>query len=156
MNWPTRNRLDALHWAVESVTGMPVADDELPDVIGYVQHAERELAGFRRGLMSEAGPGEGDDYVIVEGRTATRSYSPSSILSDVMAAADADPVEAVRLLLERRAAELKFRWTELRRLFDQLGITLKLHPGEITDGDEAHVGEVWKSTTAVQHKDTYL
>lgn len=156
MNDPTRNRLDTLHRAVEAVTGMPVADEELPDVIGYVQRAERSLAEFRRGLMSEAAAGEGDDYVIVEGRSATRSYSPSTILTDVMDAVDANPVEAIRLLLERRAAELKFRWTELRRLFDQLGITLKVFPGEVGDGDEAHVGEVWKTTSVVQHKDTYL
>ena len=151
-----RPELDRLQQTVEAVTGMPVSDEELPDTIGYVQRAERRLAEYRRGLMSEAGPGEGDDYVIVEGRSATRSYSPSSILLDVMAATDGDMVEAVRLLTERRAAELKFRWTELRRMFDQLGITLKVHPGEITDGDEAHVGEVWKTTTVVQHKDTYL
>ena len=156
MNETTRHAVDRLKESARTVTTILVTDDDLPDVIGEVQSVERRLAEFRRGLLAEAGPSEGDEWVITEARSAARTFNPSAILTDVVERTEMGPLAAIHLLINKRACELKWRWTDLKRVLGELGITLRTHPGEVEDGDDAHVGEVWKSTLTVQHKDAYL
>jgi len=156
MNDELTRTIDGLQAMAEAVTRCVVPDEDMPDTIGEVQAVERRLADWRRGLLSEAGPGEGDNWILKDANSAVRSFNDSKILADVGDATEQSLPGVLRLLIAKRAVDLKWRWTELRRLFNELNLPLTVAHQEIEDGDEAHVGEVWKRTLSVTHKDTYL
>lgn len=154
----TEHALDRLNAAVQETIGLVVSDTDMPDVVGGVHACLTRLKNFKQELLQEAVPQDGRDWRLVEGRLAKRSYNSDAIFSDVMDATEMPLLDVVRMLLNERAVKLQFNWTELRRLLSKLGVMLRVEQQEIGDGDAAgaHVGEVWRTSVRVEHKDTYL
>jgi len=143
-------RLDHLEDAVRGLIEAPIEDAEIPDTAGRVRHLEIKLADYRRGLLAEAPEPVGTDYAIVESRTATRTFNPTRILSDVASALPGESLIGVLSELQHAdAVRLQWQWQKLGKFFHAHGITMQKHTGPVDDGDDAHVGEVWKTTTRV-------
>ena len=58
-------------------------------------------------------------------------------------------LDAMRSLREHDALRLTWRWTELVDFFSKSNLRMIVEPHEISDGDDAHVGEVRDRETKV-------
>ena len=147
--------------AAFTLTGTPIPEDDLLDVIGDTQAVIRTLQEMVGLLKSElpdkvASP----RYREAGGRSATRSYNTDRILAKVAGGMDAQApadtpgvsVPAVLGFLKfSDALRLTFRWTELKGVFEALDIPMTITSHEIVDGDlDADVGEVWTKATKVE------
>ncbi len=131
----------------------PVPDDDLLDVIGDTEVVIRLLRGFVGMLKSELPDKAATPrYREAGGRSAARSYNTDRILARVAERIDAPNTAALlRYLRERDAVRLSWRWTELKNLYEHLGLSMTIEPHEIEDGDpDADVGEVWTTATKVE------
>ncbi len=127
----------------------PEAPGDVADLLGEIRHIETLLADWRRTLQAETEDGQGQAYEIVTRRKCARSFNVARILLDVAKAGDTTLDDALFELQRRGAVKVTVKWTDLKKAFDGLGVSLTLAPREIVDGDldEAHVGEVWTEYT---------
>ena len=132
----------AAEWArtlADTITNSPPSDEDTPDVIADLHHAEKTLANLRRSLLSELpGPVAGQHFRIVEKRTASRSYNDSGII------AAAGGLDALPALVASDVARLTWQWGKLRTWFQKHDLPLVVVGHEIGDGDTGGlVGELW-------------
>ena len=141
--------IDQLEQITREVIRRPVPESETADTAGRLRHVEKQLADHRRAITDEVGACDGTMYRLAESRYAERSFNMSAIL---LALVDhyGDLASALRALIDSGAADLRFRYTTLAKLFAQNGIELRRAPHEVGDGDEQHVGEVWKSRINIE------
>ena len=115
-----------------------------PDELGRLDRAIRSLTEIKRTSLAELeAPVDGKEYKVTESRSAKRSYNSAAIIAS-LSRADI----GVKDILNSDAARLSWRWTELKRLFNQANLPLTTIGHEVEDLgeiDEPHVGEVWES-----------
>lgn len=137
--------------------GRLVSEMDLPPVgneadwLGRLDKVMRDLRGKRADVMAELdGPVAGEEYVVTESRAAKRSYNTAAILSQ-FAAKD----WTLHNLLALDAVRLSWRWSELRKAYQQAGVDLTVAAREVVDAgdvDEPPIGEVWSSQYRVEGK----
>ena len=142
---------EVLLQSVRLVEQTPVPQDEIPDAVGHIRHAETRLADLRRRHQSEIeGTVEGDHYRIVEQRQANRTYNHPAILAEA-SAAGLSIADLVRLGVVR----LSWQWTALQRWFNSEDLTLRTAGHEVDafgEIDGPHVGTVWKTRQVIEGK----
>ncbi len=139
--------------AAITLNGQPVPDSDLLDVIGDTEVVIRLLKETVAMLKSELPHKAATPrYREAGGRSAKRSYNTDRILGRLVGRlADADLGDALRYAMERDALRLTWRWTELKNLYEHLGLSMTIASHEIEDGDtEADIGEVWTTATKVE------
>ncbi len=136
-----------LHDAITDLIERPVSDAEAIDVIGEVRHAEQRLAEYRRGLMSETPPGDGERYALVEANSSVPSFNEHAIFSSVMDRFAMDDIgDVIRFLYEQRVIELKWTRTKLESWMRLHDISIHIAQHEVGPGDAEHIGLVWKQS----------
>ncbi len=140
-----------IHKSLRELKALPTpeAPGVVADLLGEIRHIETLLADWRRGLQAETEDGTGEAYEIVTRRKCKRSFNVARILYDVAKAAETSLDDALFELQRRGAVKVTVKWTDLKKSFDALGVSLTTAPREISDGDldDAHVGEVWTEYT---------
>ena len=143
--------LNRIHRDLKNLRALPTpeAPGDVADLLGEIRHIETLLADWRRTLQAETEDGQGQAYEIVTRRKCKRSFNVARILLDVAKAGGTTLDDALFELQRRGALKVTVKWTDLKKAFDGLGVSLTLAPREIVDGDldEAHVGEVWTEYT---------
>ena len=141
--------LEELERAASTLTIPPVGAEA--DWLGRVNKVLRDLGAVRKLVMDELdGPVAGQDYRVVEGRKAVRSYNSAALLK-----AFAEKGWELRDLMNADAVRLGWRWTETKRAATDADVTLRIAAHEVTDfGDleEEMIGEVWRSEFKVEGK----
>lgn len=121
------------------------------DWLGRVTAIIRTLNEKKLTVLDELpGPVDGDEYRVVEANTAKRSYNTAAILAR-FAAKGYDLTD----LIGMRAAQLEWRWTQLKRAAAQADVDLEIAHHEIEDFGEIEgplVGEVWASPKKIEGK----
>jgi len=135
-------------WALdvaETIKSDPPANPA--DVVGDLQRAERVLRDVRLMLLSEVSePQAGDDWRIVQARSAKRSYNTSGLLAAFGGFA------ALPGLVAEDVVRVSWNWSKLRQAATREDIPLVVVGHEIGDGDDALVGENWTSQWRVEAK----
>jgi hypothetical protein len=118
---------------------------------GLEQHFGKERRLIESEIPSDFGPGktigEGTVTTATAGRSATRTYNLYAILADAQAAG-----LTIYDLIEEDALRVTGQWSNLKRVFADADLTLRIAPHEVANGSEPdeengkppHVGEVWK------------
>jgi len=126
------------------------SDGATVDVLGEIREVEKGLANLRLKTAVEISAGtKGDDWVMNQGRECTRSYNNDALFATFMKAYgdgrdDATLVATILDLVDAGALSFKWNWTKLNELAERLDVSLQIAKHEIADGDEEHVGELWK------------
>lgn len=140
-----------IHQSLRELKDLPTPENPgvVADLLGEIRHIETLLGDWRRGLQAETEDGQGQAYEIVTRRKCKRTFNVARILLDVAQAGDTTLDDALFELQRRGAVKVTVKWTDLKKAFDGLGVSLTTAPREIADGDldEAHVGEVWTEYT---------
>lgn len=144
--------LEALATAINQLEATPIPEHHLVDAAGELRHLERRLASVRRSLESEIPPGAvGEKYKAVERRSAKRSYNSEALVRLFRdrweAPSDSD---ALYELWRAGVIDVAWRWTDLQRAADKWDIPLTITKHELRDGEPAHIGEVWTSSTLIE------
>lgn len=142
----------SLNNVVSAIRHTAVPDHELVDAVGNFEACMGRLSEYVKGLKSEIPIGAvGILYTVKEQSSATRTYNTDGILSAIMEAnvSDSPMLDAMQLARGYDAARLEWRWTELQRLARDFDITFKVAKHAISDGDDEHIGETWKTTTKI-------
>ena len=145
----------AMRSAIRQLREAPISDGELPDAIASVKAIEGELADLRKAYLAEApGPLDGRNFRLVERASAKRTYNPDAIIGAFIESG-VRVWDVVSYLMARDAVRLTWRWTELKKVFAEQGVTLKTAGHEIAPGEETgeHVGEVWTRNLYLERKD---
>lgn len=139
--------MDRLEQAAAELSLPPLGEEA--DWLGRLNKVIRDLSAMRKTVLDELdGPTAGRDYRVSESRSAKRTYNTARILADF-----AGEGWALRDLLDADAVRLAWRWTELRRAYEQANVPLTVAHHEVEDlGDveESPIGEVWKSAYKVE------
>ena len=123
-------------------------DDQTADYIGRLDKVIRTLQGHRKLIMDELpGPVSGENYRIIEERSAERSYNTRLLLQDFEEAGWTLPD-----LVADDVVRLSWQWTKMRNLASSADVGLRIvgHELEPLTGEAAHLGEVWKSRYKVE------
>lgn len=124
-------------------------ESERIDVLGEVREVEKALASERKLAMSEIEKdSEGTEWYVDQGRVCKRSYNDSALLVAIADAKGLGPLAAIGYLLQEGIITLNWKWKPkkglgLKRLIEDLGITVKTVQREIISGDDADIGENW-------------
>lgn len=141
--------LEDLERAASQLTIPPVGSEA--DWLGRVNKILRDIGGTRKLVLDELdGPVAGEDYRVVEGRKADRSYNTAALVAAFEA-----KHWTLRDLMNADAVRLSWRWTELKRAASDADVTLRIAAHEVTDFgdlDEEMIGEVWKTEFKVEGK----
>jgi hypothetical protein len=146
--------LQRLEDATVALKRQPVPEDATADVVGRIRAVERSLAETRRGLMAEIdGDLEGTEYIVRDGRKATRTFNSQAILKDVTDALDTTSVAyALRWLTDAGAVKLSWTWTRLEKAMADTGASLRIQQRPIDEEtvDGPHVGVSWKRDIRIE------
>lgn len=124
---------------------------EVIDILGTVHSNRQQVWTHFKGAVVELEPGEaGDRFRYEAGRQADRSYNTPSLLAKIATALGDRPlIDVLQFLVNSDVLRLTWRWTSLKRLAEELDLTLSIAKHEITDGDvDADIGERWKTASA--------
>ena len=110
----------------------------------FPQHIRDVLAVLRADLYAAAEVGEYAHGHL--GRVETSgeneyTFNPTRILADTAEAFDGTPLQALQYLIGRDAVRLKFMPSKLPAALRGLGVEVDTIRGEVSDGDEAHMGK---------------
>jgi hypothetical protein len=127
----------------------------LIDLAGTLKRLEQHFGSERRLIESEIaadpGPGrvhaEGTSVTATASQTAQRTYNLYAILADTQAAG-----LTIYDLIDEDALRVDGQWSNLKRVFTNADLTLRIAPHEVVNtsepdeenGKPPHVGEVWK------------
>lgn len=147
-----RSSLSTLRSDIKAAIANAPDDPALVDVLGLVRHAEIQLADLRKTAASELPEGtiEGKAYVYQQSRVAKRSFNLSRLFVKIWDALEngdipitLNGIDVIAYLVKHKVIKLSWSWTNLKKLAEQLDLPLTVAQHEITEGDEADVGEVW-------------
>lgn len=114
------------------------------DALGYIRVAEHQAGIERRKYSSEVEAGEaGEVFVVERRREAKRSYNNASLLMKFAEALRMTPIQTIGYLVNNNIVSLTWSITNLRNAARDLDVSMTVAQHEITDGDEADIGEVW-------------
>lgn len=130
---------------VRSLAMSAETEEDQVDLLGWVRQTEKETAAVRRSLGSEAHDGDtGQHWRIVRKRVAKRTFNLSSIIPAFADAWQVTPLQALARLHREGAIVFDWKISKVRNLARDAGVTLTTAQREVSDGDEAHIGEVWQ------------
>ncbi len=167
------DKTELYEWALAGLTELTNAlrDAVIPEeawalVANHLRSIEKDLATKRREVeadathvASEARKAEpfGEKVVyestqgaLVEETTRVRSYNSSGILAAVMEHGDLSFVEAIVLLTNANALELKWKISFFENVADKLGFDYRTARHEIEDGDAEYLVGVVSTTKMVR------
>jgi len=141
----------AVTWLLEAPA--PPDDATAADTIGHVQHVERKLATYRKGLLVETPAGAvGNDYQLVGANKAKRTFNVMRILADYSKARDIGVLDAIVALKEAGVLRFTVLWSKLEPALLNAGIDLEVQSSELSPGadlNDPHVGVIWGETVTV-------
>lgn len=118
--------------------------DEVIDALAEVKLAESGGAAARRLGQAEIEHGDkGSRFRVVIPRQAERSYNTGRLVTKVAEAKGISPLRAITYLINADILRVNWQFTKLKQLMNELDLPLTTVPHEITDGDNADIGEVW-------------
>ena len=123
------------------------SEDEIVDVVAEIRETEKGLADERKLAMTEIeGGARGREWYVAQSRQAKRSYNDMSLLTKIADAMDMSLLQSIGWLLNNGIITIGWKWTPLKELVRELGVEITTAQREITAGDPADVGEVWKDS----------
>lgn len=126
---------------------MGAEGDELIDILAEINETEKALGKLRRGSQAELEKGDtGEEWYVEIPRKCDRSYNDAALLTLIADAMDIGLLQVLGFLRERGVLSFTWRWTPLKELIQELGLTVTIVQHELEDGADGHIGEVWKDT----------
>jgi len=143
----TADALNAMEDGLARVKAIPATDETTPDIAGRIAKVVTGYGAVKRDLLSEGADGQqGDKWELYEDGANKFSFSESAIFADLMGSGNFETITELILAMKQAGAlKLTFGVTKLGTFFQRQNVMLKTSMSEITDGDEAHIGKVWKS-----------
>jgi hypothetical protein len=129
--------------------------DELIDILAEINSVEQQLGKLRRSHQAELVNNEGgDEWEVKTSRSATRSYNNPRLILKAAEALKAKPLKAMAMLVAADVLKLNWQWKKLQQFVAENDITIQIAQHEISEGDEADVGEVWTTSSVRYAKKT--
>jgi hypothetical protein len=143
MSTPLLEEIDGVIGELKGIATRAVSEEEIPDVVGYLNVVRTQAQELSLNLRSEAATyATGNVYKLVSGDVTKRSYNLTGIIK---ARLDADPsfsVEGVLAEMVLAGVFGEIRWKQLQEWAKIFDVKLTAVHHEIEDGDtEADVGQ---------------